>query len=544
MRFKKLLSVAMASALCLSLMACEQDKSGESGDSTSTSIVLTESWDFSSSFYTVLSAANSNNYGSTFWNRNFYDTLVSYDHKGEIQGSLAETYDISEDGLTYTFHLRKGIKFSDGTPLTAEAVKQSVSAAIANLGTFNGSYGKLTTIIKQMEAIDEHTFQMTLESPYYGTLNDLTMCNPLGIVNPKAFEKGVEKAQENCMIATMGTGPYMYKSFENSTYTFVRNPNYWGEMPELDSFQVKVIEDNDAKVLAVRSGEIDAILGSSRMSFDGFKDFSVDEGYGTSVDKSNSTTRYLGFNLATEPFNDILVRQAVAYAVDQQSLEKSVFSGAETAAEVLFSKDKAYCDVKQTTYNTDVDKAKALMEKAGWVDKDGDGIREKDGKNLEIKLSYTQGLSSIDDAALAIASQLENIGFKVTPAGSDMMSWYGDIMAGKYTMAFWYTYGGVFDPTTVMTNINPSTSADPIAMQFAPSIPGGASAIEELNSTSDLERVQEIYEQTLQAIADKCLIVPITYTHEMASWNKEKIESYDYYYDSNYVNVAGINLKK
>lgn len=239
-----------------------------------------------------------------------------------------------------------------------------------------------------------------------------------------------------------------------------------------------------------------------------------------------------------------MVREAVATAVDQQALEKSVFSGSETAAEVLFDKDKPYCDIKQTTYDTDLDKAKALMEKAGWCDKDGDGIREKDGKNLEIKLSYTHGLASIDDAALAIASQLENIGFKITPEGADIMSWYGDIMAGNYTMAFWYTYGGVFDPTTVMTNINPSTSADPIVMQFASLIPGGAHAIEELNSTTDLERVQEIYEQTLQAVAEKCLIVPITYTHEMASWNKDKIDSYDYYYDSNYVNIAGIKLKK
>lgn len=161
MKFKKLLAMALASTLCVSLMACKQEQSRESTDTSTSSIILTESWDFSSSFYTVISATNANNYGATFWNRNFYDTLVSYDDNGKIQGSLAETYDVSEDGLTYTFHLRKGIKFSDGTDLTAEGVKQSISAAITNLGTFNGSYGKLTTIIKKMEAIDESTFQMT-----------------------------------------------------------------------------------------------------------------------------------------------------------------------------------------------------------------------------------------------------------------------------------------------------------------------------------------------------------------------------------------------
>lgn len=543
MRYKKILFLTMAALMCFGLTACGRQADSERVQAIPTSISLTESWEFTSGFYTILSAANSSNYGATYWNRNFYNTLVCYDDAGEIKGELAEAYDISDDGLTYTFHLRKEVKFSDGTPLTADSVKKSISAAIINLGTYNGSYGKLTTLIANMETPDENTFVMTLSNPYYGALNDLTMCTPLAIVNPAAFKGGESNALENCRNVTMGTGPYMFTGdFDGTTYTFIRNPYYWGEAPELDRFQIKVIEDNEAKVLALRSGEIDAIFGSSRMNYNAFGELADDSSFGSSVNEKSNLTRYLGMNLSKPPFDDALVRQAVAYVIDQKELEDSVFGGIETAAETLFSSDKPFCNVKQTTYNTDVNKASSLMEQAGWIDSDGDGIREKGGRKLELELSYTQSLSSIDDATMAIASQLEKIGFKITTVGADMMSWYGDIIAGDYTLALWYTYGGAFDPTTVMTNMNPATSSDPIVVQFAAFLSDSA-ILEELNSASDLARVQEIYTHVLRTIADQNLMVPVTYTHEMGVWKNLAILDYDYYPEANYVNVSGIQLK-
>lgn len=549
MKLKKWISFALAGAMCLSLAACG-DKATQSnlplessGNTTVKSVTLTENWDFASGFYPVINHSNSANHGFVYWGRNFYDTLVAYDQEQKIQGALAETWEVSEDGKMYTFHLRKGIKFSDGTPLTADAVKQSFSAAITNLGQANGSFGMLTKLIAQMQAPDENTFVLQLTSPYYGTLNDLTMSTPLGVVNPRAFEGGEEKAYENCKTSTMGTGAYMYEGFDGTTYTFLRNPYYWGVKPELDRFQIKVIEDNDAKVLALRNGEIDLIIGASRISYDGFTDLATDGAFGNAINKAPTLTRYLGMNLTTAPFDDQLIRQAVAYAVDQQALENSVFNGIESAAETLFAREKPYCDVKQTTYATDLEKAKTLMEQAGWTDTDGDGVREKNGKKLEIKISYTKSFSTIDDAVLGIASQLEKIGFKVQTSGSDMMSWFGDIMAGNYTLALYFTYGGAFDPSTVMTNMDPAISADPIVIQFTPMIPGGVELISELNSTPDFERVQAIYAQVLAEISNQCMAVPITYARETAIWNNKLVSSYDFCPDAQYVNVAGIHLK-
>ncbi len=549
MRFKKIISIASAAIVCLSLTACGtsgaetfsfQDSAG-AAEAATASVTLTESWEFTTGFYPVITAANSNNYGSTYWNRNFYNTLVCYDESGKIQGELAEDWEISKDGLTYTFTLRDDVKFSDGTPLTAGAVKTSMEEAIKNLDIYIGSYGKLASIIVSMEAPDDKTFVMTLTQPYYGALNDLTMCNPLGIVNPSAFGGD---PYTSCAKQTMGTGPYLYAGdFDGTTYTFVRNPYYWGNAPALDGFKVKVIEDNDAKVLALRSGEIDTIIGSSRMSYDAYGELSSDSAYGTAVNATGSSTRYLGLNLSKAPFDNLNVRQAVAYALDQNSICSTVFQGVELPAETLFDKTKPYCDVTQMTYEFNLDKANALMDEAGWVDTDSDGIREKAGKKLEFTLSYTKSIGSLDDAALAIASQLTKIGFKITPSGTDMMTWFGAIQASAYEITIYLTYGGAYDPTTVVTNMNPDTSTDPIAVQVSSALDGGSAIITELNSTSDMERAQEIYTQLLGAIAEQSLMVPVSYPREFAAWKSKKISGYDFYSDSMYVLVANIQVK-
>ena len=177
----------------------------------------------------MLSPSTSTNYGIAYWTRNFYQTLVAYDETGEIVGELAESWTVSDDGLTYTFTLRDGVKFSDGSDLTSEDVKASFEGAIENLGAYNGSYGKLSAIIASMDTPDDATFVMKLSQPYYGVLNDLTMCVPMAVVNSEAFADGNAGAFEYCMDKTAGTGPYMFESVSDNTYTFVQNPYFWGE---------------------------------------------------------------------------------------------------------------------------------------------------------------------------------------------------------------------------------------------------------------------------------------------------------------------------
>lgn len=554
MNLKRVLYTVCAAVLCLSVAACGSGApstapsnagSSSSADSPApvTAITLVESWDFPT-FYTVLTAGNANNFGFSYWSKNCYDTLVQYDHSGELVGALAKSWNISDDGLTYTFALRDGVKFSDGTALTSEAVRLSLEAAVVNLGMYNGSYGRVSSLITGMETPDDTTFVMTLAEPYYAALNDLTMSNPLSIVNPKAFAGGTKTAYEACKNITMGTGPYMYAGDGDGTaYTFVRNPHYWGEQPEVDSFTVKVIEDNDAKVLALRSREIDAIISSEHIGYDAFTELSSDSGYGTAIQQQSSVTRYLGFNLSSAPFDDVLVRRAVSHTIDRETLCDVVLGGIESPAYTLMPQDKPYCDIPQTTYQFDPETANALMEQAGWIDSDGDGIREKDGVKLEMALPYTQSLGSIDDMVLAIADQLSQIGFKLTPAGTDMMTWYDLLLAGNYGITYYYTYGGVYDPATLMSNMNPAVSSDPVFVQCAPMVEDGVALIGDLDSTADPRRVQEIYGTFLTEIADQAMLAPFSYSHQMAVWNSNVIDSYGFNPDTRCMTVADFRLK-
>ena len=216
MKIKSLAAALMAGLLTLSLCACggggtspsSSENSSESSESSLAetsqtaseeqeepeseeplSITTTESWDFSTGFYPALSSANSNGtMGFTYYARNCYDTLVTREGE-EIVPALAETWEISDDGLTYTFHLKEGVKFSDGADLNAEAVKTSIEAAFSNMGDAIAQFEKSGVLTEYVEAVDEYTVVLHLTSPYYGVLSDLAMCNPMAIVSPNAFNE-------------------------------------------------------------------------------------------------------------------------------------------------------------------------------------------------------------------------------------------------------------------------------------------------------------------------------------------------------------------
>ena len=543
MKLKSLAALMMAGVMALGLCACNSTTPDTSGsDSTPVSITTTESWDFSTGFYPAMSPATSNGtYGFTYYARNCYDTLVVREN-GEFKAGLAETWDISDDGLTYTFHLKEDVKFSDGADLNAEAVKTSLEAAFSNLGAYIASFGKIGTLTESIEVVDEHTVAIHLTTPYYGVLNDLAMCNPMGIVSPNAFNEDLT-TKEELLTQTMGTGPYMYAGDGDGTsYTFVRNPNYWGEQPDVDEFTVKVIADPDAAILALRNGEVDLLAGTSRLSFAGYTELSSADGIGTVLDDSISNSRFIGFNTQEAPFNDAAVRQAVAYAIDKETISDSVFSGLETASEQLLDTSLPYCDVEATTYSYNADKAKELLESAGWVDSDGDGIREKDGAKLSVTLDYITNQGTMDDAALVIAQELGEVGFEVTPRGSDNMTWFTQVST-DFDFSLHTTYGGYYDPFLTMTNMNPEMMSDPILWQVALTMENGTDTIKELDSTADLDRVQEIYNEVLTFTADQAVLVPFTSAHQYAAFNSDKIESFSFGSDQLFIEIANVKAK-
>lgn len=552
MRMKRITAALTAAVMAVSLAACSNnaDPVGESSQPSQTDtepqavhLNLAESWDFQY-FYTIITpeVSSSSGYDITYYLTSFYDTLFEYNTDGEVVGVLAEDWSMSEDGKTYTFQIKQGVKFSDGSNLTAEDVAKSILAVPVNLGQYNGSYGRLSTIIEDAVVADEYTVELHLTQPYYNTLRELCLANPFGIVSSEQFNEDLT-AKDTFRTATYGTGPYMYAGDnDGQTWNFVRNPNYWGEAPDVDSFSIKYIPDNDAKILAMQNGEVDFLSGIKNISAESFEQMEQTEGFQAQADEKSLQTYYVGYNLSDPIFGDQTVREAISSAVDKDAIVESIYGGLYDKADTFFSRSLPYCDVEQTIYNFDLDHANQILDEAGYTDTDGDGIREKDGVKLSASFMYQTGSASDDNLVVYICDQASKIGIELTPQSAQMMDWYAMVQSGEYGLTIFKTQGGYYDPASVVTNINPATSMDPILMQIGVSQPEIAALVNELDSSADEARIQEIYSTILATMADQCLTTPLIYTRQLTVYS-DTVSSYTFPTDASFTSVQNIHLK-
>lgn len=552
MRMKRITAALTAAVMAVSLAACSNnaDPVGESSQPSQTDtepqavhLNLAESWDFQY-FYTIITpeVSSSSGYDITYYLTSFYDTLFEYNTDGEVVGVLAEDWSMSEDGKTYTFQIKQGVKFSDGSDLTAEDVAKSILAVPVNLGQNNGSYGRLSTIIEDAVVADEYTVELHLTQPYYNTLRELCLANPFGIVSSEQFNEDLT-AKDTFRTATYGTGPYMYAGDnDGQIWNFVRNPNYWGEAPDVDSFSIKYIPDNDAKILAMQNGEVDFLSGIKNISAESFEQMEQTEGFQAQADEKSLQTYYVGYNLSDPIFGDQTVREAISSAVDKDAIVESIYGGLYDKADTFFSRNLPYCDVEQTIYNFDLDHANQILDEAGYTDTDGDGIREKDGVKLSASFMYQTGSASDDNLVVYICDQASKIGIELTPQSAQMMDWYAMVQSGEYGLTIFKTQGGYYDPASVVTNINPATSMDPILMQIGVSQPEIAALVNELDSSADEARIQEIYSTILATMADQCLTTPLIYTRQLTVYS-DTVSSYTFPTDASFTSVQNIHLK-
>ena len=552
MRMKRITAALTAAVMAVSLAACSNnaDPVGESSQPSQTDtesqavhLNLAESWDFQY-FYTIITpeVSSSSGYDITYYLTSFYDTLFEYNTDGEVVGVLAEDWAMSEDGKTYTFQIKQGVKFSDGSDLTAEDVAKSILAVPVNLGQYNGSYGRLSTIIEDAVVADEYTVELHLTQPYYNTLRELCLANPFGIVSSEQFNEDLT-AKDTFRTATYGTGPYMYAGDnDGQTWNFGRNPNYWGEAPDVDSFSIKYIPDNDAKILAMQNGEVDFLSGIKNISAESFEQMEQTEGFQAQADEKSLQTYYVGYNLSDPIFGDQTVREAISSAVDKDAIVESIYGGLYDKADTFFSRSLPYCDVEQTIYNFDLDHANQILDEAGYTDTDGDGIREKDGVKLSASFMYQTGSASDDNLVVYICDQASKIGIELTPQSAQMMDWYAMVQSGEYGLTIFKTQGGYYDPASVVTNINPATSMDPILMQIGVSQPEIAALVNELDSSADEARIQEIYSTILATMADQCLTTPLIYTRQLTVYS-DTVSSYTFPTDASFTSVQNIHLK-
>jgi len=290
----------------------------------------------------------------------FVEGLVKTSDDGiTIEPCLANSWDISEDGLTYTLHLKKGVKFSDGTPVTGEDWIWSLERARdakESLWRFS------LEALKDVTAPDDNTLILTLKEPWAPLWADLALFSA-GVQKKSYYEKVGQEAYSQ---KPMGTGPYMVEEWKKGEYIlFKKNPYYHIEgLPKTDEIKIVVIPDSNTRVLQLQAGQIDV---ATYVPFDKMEE--IDNYPETkAVNLKSTEMKLLTFNHTKEPFGNLKVRLAMEYATDKQELLNFIFFGYGEVATTYTPNTNIYFnhDLKDRGY--DIEKAKALLAEAGYSD--------------------------------------------------------------------------------------------------------------------------------------------------------------------------------
>lgn len=452
--------------------------------------------------------------GEMYAQEMLYETLVNITADG-YEGCLAESWDISDDGKTYTFHIRDGVKFSDGEVCDANAIKANFDAIIENKDRH--TWLEMMNLLVGVSAPDDKTFVIELSEPYYPLLTELGVTRPFAMISPKAMKDGSTKDGVNAYI---GTGPYVLTDFVTDEYAvFEANENYWGEQPKIKKITVKVIPDNQTRILALEKGEIDMIFGKNMIDADAINQYTGNDKFTVSLSDPTST-RQIVLNTTRDVLADKEVRQALQHATNKQAISDGIFYGLEQPADTLFAKTVPYCDIDLESYAYDVELAQSMLDEAGWV-VGADKIREKDGQKLNIDLLYNS--DSVTEKAIAeyLQSEYQKIGISLNIHGEEEQSYRDNMKAGNFDMVFNICWGTPYDPQSSLAAMRAPVYGDYAAQLGLEDKADIDQAITDILVSTDETKRQELYTFVLTRLHEDAVYIPLTYECNKAIYRSD-----------------------
>jgi peptide/nickel transport system substrate-binding protein len=444
-----------------------------------------------------------------------FNSLVKKNEKFDYVPDLATDIKRADDGLSYTFTLHDGVTFHDGKPLTSADVKYTIDAILASASGkaasfFEGSGDKKQALIAGVDAPDARTVVIRLTRPWLGLLSNLV---PIGIV-PK-------DSADSQKTHPLGSGPFKFISYDSAqqTMSLESNANYWEGAPNIASLKVRVIEDGNALQSELRSGTVTIAPLPTNLTPDAIKSLESD-GKLQVMQFTGANIVYLGFNVENAPLSNVKLRQAIAYAIDRETIVHDLLLGQGKVAQSILP-EESWAFAPGQKYSYDPARAKQLLDEAGFRDPDGDGPQMRMPKAISFKISSSSVATRqyVD----VIRDYLKKVGIPVEIETVETNTLLADLRLGQFNMTTSRWVGGNQDPIFLRDLFHSSeipTEQRASRNRSRYKNPELDRLLDEAVNTADREKALGLYRQAQEIISRDLPMLPLWYPANMVVASK------------------------
>ena len=433
------------------------------------------------------------------------EPLLWQPEAGQFEPGLATEWSVNDDATEYTFKLREGVTFHDGTEFNADAVKFTFDRIVNPDMKAQTAFSQIGPY-ERTEIISPYEVKVVFSTPYAPFLDSASSPN-LGIISPTAYEATGE--EDWGLTALVGTGPFKFVSYTaDSEVVLERYDDYWGgadflgDAGNIEQIIYKIVLEPSTRTAALESGEVDIIDEVAEIDFEFLSDRN---GIATAALAQSGSGWSLMMNVQNPPMDDLAVRRAIQLASDKEGMTLAIWNGLGTPAcgpisAVTFAFEPETCEM----YTYDVDAAKQVLEEAGWIDSDGDGIREKDGQRLTLGHYYRAESSLSQQMADYMKADLAQVGIEVELNGLSRSGYFDAVRTGEHHLQNWW---------------DPFTDPDGMRILFHSANAGGGTnrnnyineemdaLIAEGAATPDSAGREAIYKQIQKKVMDEAIMV-------------------------------------
>ncbi|MFO8149635.1 MAG: ABC transporter substrate-binding protein [Trueperaceae bacterium] len=407
---------------------------------------------------------------------NVLDTLVTLDAEQNVVPSLAHDWVVADDGLSVTFHLREGVRFSNGKELSAEHVV-AVFERILDPETGSGNAWRLAGV-ESVTAPDAATVVFELAAPNPSLLGKLALDKALGIFDPAGVADGSINTRP------IGTGPFMIADYQPGTRVLLeRNPNYWEEgLPYLDAVDIRIIGDETVRRTALITGDIDWVFSVPPQSveeLDARDDVVIDAA-------AAGAYYYIGVNMMDGPLADVRVRQAISYAINRDNAAAAAEFGSAMVTQDPIPSTSSW-DFSYAPYDYDPERARQLLAEAGYPD------------GFEMEIMPNSVMANTVRAAQVIQSDLAAVGIDASIRALEWAEWLQEQGDGNYD-TYVCSWNGMVDPDEFFYAQHRTGEVFNFTGYSNPTVD---ELLDEARVLPDPDARRDLYEQVNRAIVDE-----------------------------------------